>query len=136
MTMSFGPAPTKAEALRHTLIAEGGCICCWAFGEFHTPCEIHHLTIGGHHGQKRRGHAFTVGICTWHHRGGPAGMIFSYGPSYALTPNKFREVFGDDDALLAMQARRLRQVHDSYLISPGKYACPISSIASTATGFD
>lgn len=124
--MSFGtslPNPTKAEALRHDLIREGGCICCWIYAELHTPCEVHHLTVGGKHGAPRRGHAFTLGICVWHHRGvGSTSLIASVGPSYHHTPRKFREVFGNDDELMIVQARVLRRVHNSYLISPGIYA--------------
>lgn len=120
------PAATKAEALRMRLIVEGGCICCWEFAEVATPCEVHHLTVGGKHGQLRRGHRFTVGICPWHHRGEAqmpatvmAGLV---GPSYARQPLAFRQLFGDDEQLLRLQGLRLQQVHDSYLISPGVYA--------------
>lgn len=125
--MSFGsnslPNPTKAEALRHRLIVEGGCIACWLYAELHTPCEVHHLTTGGKHGQLRRGHAFTIGICPWHHRGvGRTSLIASVGPSFFHTPRTFREVFGTDDELLVVQAKILRQVHGTYLISPGIYA--------------
>jgi len=125
--VSFGssslPNPTKAEALRHRLIIEGGCIACWLYAELHTACEVHHLTTGGKHGQLRRGHAFTLGICPWHHRGvGSKSLIATVGPSYQHTPRKFREVFGTDDELMVVQARILRQVHNTYLISPGIYA--------------
>ena len=132
------PAPTVAESRRMDLIVEGGCICCWEFAELGVPCEVHHLTEGGHHGQLRRGHAFTVGLCGWHHRGSwdyatweaigrPAGKVYAsaaVGPSYARTPNAFREAFGGDDVLLQLQSRRLIQVAATYLIHPGRYADP------------
>ncbi|GAP66814.1 hypothetical protein MBSD_n2129 [Mizugakiibacter sediminis] len=100
--------PTKAQEARWDAIREKGCIACRTRGWVVTP-EIHHLTTGGKHGQKRLGHDYTIGLCAWHHRGVmPAGhterlMERSYGPSYALSPRAFRETFGNDDALLAFQ---------------------------------
>ena len=75
------------------------------------PAEIHHLTSGGKHGQKRLGHDHTIGLNRWSHRGEP---LTEYGwtaedcerilgPSYALSPSAFRERFGSDDELLALQ---------------------------------
>ena len=139
MAMSSAlPAPTVAEARRMDLIVQAGCICCWEFAEFGTPCEVHHLTIGEHHGAPRRGHAFTLGICGWHHRGErplplalrlgrpPTAQLLTelVGPSYARTPNAFREVFGGDEVLLRLQSRRLAEVAATYLIHPGRYADP------------
>lgn len=100
--------PTKAQALRFDAIKDVGCIACRLRGMRSVPCEIHHLTVGGRHGQKRRGHDFTVGLCSWHHRGvtaygNPALAEKVYGPSYALEPRRFREVFGNDDVLMAYQ---------------------------------
>lgn len=133
------PAPTVAESRRMDLIVQGGCICCWEFAELGTPCEVHHLTIGEHHGAPRRGHAFTVGICGWHHRGErplplclrlqrpPTAIYLTelVGPSYARTPNDFRRAFGGDDVLLALQSRRLAVVAATYVIHPGRYADPV-----------
>lgn len=97
--------PTKAQQARFDAIKEHGCIACRIRGMHAVPCEIHHLTIGGKHGQKRRGHDFTIGLCGHHHRGLPLwhAETFDAGPSYALEPRRFREVFGHDDALLAYQ---------------------------------
>jgi hypothetical protein len=72
-------------------------------------CEIHHLTVGGLHGQVRRGHDATIGLCAWHHRGVPAAVSERrsrvwLGPSYALEPAEFRSTFGDDDVLMAAQS--------------------------------
>ncbi|GAB3388216.1 hypothetical protein GCM10027432_24300 [Lysobacter fragariae] len=66
------------------------------------------MTIGGRHGQKRRGHDFTIGLCSWHHRGAnafgnPDLGLRTYGPSYALHARKFRETYGSDDQLLTYQ---------------------------------
>lgn len=98
--------PTKAQQARFDAIKERGCIAC-AMRGLNRMAEIHHLTVGGKHGQKRRGHDYTVGLCPWHHRGEntfyDASPEAIYGPSYALQPRKFREVFGQDDVLLAYQ---------------------------------
>lgn len=100
-------APTAAQAHRFALIKEIGCICCWIKGVPRVPADIHHLTIGGKHGQKRRGHDDTIGLCQWHHRGVlpylGAQLAAGLGPSYALEPRKFREQFGTDDQLLEFQ---------------------------------
>jgi hypothetical protein len=134
------PAPTVAESLRMGLITQGWCIACLAFADVCAHCEVHHLTTGGKHGQVRLGHAYTVGLCCWHHRGEiPLDLSLSMGtrraralvaevrgPSYAEEPSAFREAFGGDAGLLQLQARELRRVHDSFLISPGKYACPLN----------
>lgn len=91
-------------------IREAGCVCCRIDGRGAVACEVHHLTIGGRHGQRRRGHDATVGLCDWHHRGvqiegwSAADMERAYGPSYARSPRAFREHYGDDDRLLQYQA--------------------------------
>lgn len=100
--------PTKAEAARFCSIHAVGCIACLKNGNGPTFPQIHHLTVGGKHGQKRRGHRFTIGLCDWHHVGIHTGLYTSqveqhFGPSYAISPRKFREYFGSDDELLAMQ---------------------------------
>lgn len=90
-------------------IRDRGCIASRMRGLGKVPCEVHHLTGGGRHGQKRRGHRYTVGLSQWHHRGMvPDGWTKErarkvMGPSYALEPRAFREEFGDDDRLLAYQ---------------------------------
>ena len=96
--------PTKAQAARFAALREHGCIACHMRG-IDVVGEIHHLTVGGKHGQKRRGHDFTICLCAWHHRGEPTHLtaIYDLGPSYAREPRRFREVFGNDDALLAYQ---------------------------------
>lgn len=99
--------PTAAQVERFELIRECGCVACLIYG-LQTLPEIHHLTFGGRHGQKRRGHDFTIGLCSWHHRGDPGFSDrelceLAYGPSYALQPKLFRETFGQDDFLLAYQ---------------------------------
>lgn len=130
MAMSSAlPAPTKAEALRMRLIVECGCIACWWFAERTAWCEVHHLTVGGKHGAPRLGHAFTVGLCLWHHRGqlgslSARSMAREFGPSYAIEPALFRRRVGRDEGLLRLQSRRLADVVATYVLSPGRYADP------------
>lgn len=130
--MSFGssslPPPTKAEAMRMDLIVQAGCIACFMRG-YSSPCEVHHLTVGGKHGAPRRGHAFTIGLCPWHHRGvsggSPRYMAETFGASYARSATAFRLGFGDDPVLLQVQRARILSVVRSYLIPPGDFACPL-----------
>lgn len=61
---------------------------------------MHHQNLGAHAGQKRLGDEATIGLCPWHHRGIFKPPI-NVGPSLAKEPNRFREVFGSDDELLA-----------------------------------
>ena len=101
--------PTLAEQCRFERIKNTGCVVAHTLGLGWVYAEIHHLTIGGKHGQKRRGHEFTIGLNPWSHRGTPFGGMTGaecyemYGPSYALEARKFRQVFGNDDDLLAYQ---------------------------------
>ncbi|UHQ21911.1 Ref family protein [Lysobacter sp. 5GHs7-4] len=99
--------PTKAQVARWDFIREIGCVCCRINGIVRLP-EIHHMTVGGKHGQKRLGHDFTFGLCAWHHRGvnawGREGCgRFAYGPSFALEPTAFRKIFGTQEELLEFQ---------------------------------
>lgn len=107
--------PTLAEEYRFRLIKEIGCIAAHTLGLDWTYAEVHHLTLGGKHGQKRRGHAFTIGLNPWSHRGVPFGGLSAaecydmFGPSYALQSRLFRQTFGNDDDLLAYQNRLIAE---------------------------
>ena len=69
--------------------------------------EVHHLLSGN----KRRGHAFTVPLGSWHHRAALVGayahlvtrseMAEFCGPSLAMNSKAFRARYGTDDQLLA-----------------------------------
>lgn len=69
--------------------------------------QEHHLNLGGKAGQKRRGNAYSVPLCAWHHVAhAPNGMTkaratFLYGPSLAGHSKLFRSLYGSDDSLLA-----------------------------------
>lgn len=102
--------PTKAQQMRFDTIREIGCIVARALCLGYVPCEVHHLTLGGRHGQKRRGHDATIGLNPWSHRGEPFGGMPAarceelFGPSYARQPRKFRQEIGSDEYLLDLQA--------------------------------
>jgi hypothetical protein len=105
--------PTKAEADRMRRIKLlGVCMACRQKGFETELVEIHHLNEDGKAGQKRRGHRFTIGLCSWHHRGvvpqcwTKRDMEIFLGPP--LTDSrKFRFWFGQDDELLATQDQLL-----------------------------
>lgn len=115
--MSFGStkSPTKAEAARMAAISESTCVIARHLGLGYVPATVHHLTIGGRHGQKRRGHRFTVALNYWSHLGHPFGNYTAaeckamFGPSYAKEPRAFRELYSDDwllaetDAMIGWQ---------------------------------
>lgn len=90
-------------------IYEIGCIACRVRGWFNQPCQVHHLNLDQHAGQKRLGDESTIGLCPWHHVGEPVGSMTrdqtrqTFGPSMKHEPVKFREIFGSDQELLAKQ---------------------------------
>lgn len=101
--------PTAAQERRFESIREHGCIVARIRDLGFIPAEIHHLTIGGKHGAKRRGHDATIGLNSWSHRGVPldgwtiADCEARLGPSYARQPRAFRQEFGGDERLLQYQ---------------------------------
>lgn len=117
--------PTKAQRARFDALHEIGCIVAVMRGMKRVPCEIHHLTIGGRHGQKRRGHEFTIGLNPWSHRGetfsglNEAQCDTLFGPSYARQPRLFRQVIGQDDFLLGYQDELILQLHEQRIRDQG-----------------
>ena len=103
------PPPTSSDVRRFSAIKELGCIACRLREVGRIWPEIHHLTVTGRHGGKRRGHEASVGLCPWHHRGIPfLGLTLGSteavaGPSMKHTPRAFREEFGQDERLLEYQ---------------------------------
>ncbi len=81
-----------------------------------SPTEAHHCNVGGLAGQKRRGDAYQLPLCAFHHRGEPpAGMnkseaTYEYGPSLALDSKQFRFAYGTDDQLLALVELKLARL--------------------------
>lgn len=95
--------PTKADLARFDKLIKLGCIVTRLYHGKYAEPDIHHLLSGN----KRRGHRYTIPLSPWFHRGlPPTGMsqitaTMYLGPSLALTPKRFREHFGTDEALLA-----------------------------------
>lgn len=111
---SYYIKPTQSESDRMARIKEM-CICmaCRQRGLSVPFVEVHHLNEGGHAGQKRRGHRFTIGLCLWHHKGiverGLTAKVMEtmFGPSLARQSKAFRFWYGQDDDLLAEQDKLL-----------------------------
>ena len=103
-----------ARERRFRRIKEIGCLPCRMRGRFRMP-EIHHQNCGAHAGGARLGDEYTVGLCSWHHRGVPSeGMLGSetrvaLGPSLAREPNEFRREFGSDSEMLNEQNRLIAE---------------------------
>lgn len=109
----------KAD-LRDFAIRDIGCICCIQQGAGPNPCEKHHLNKGDQPGRKRRGEAFTVGLCQWHHVGRCWCNGFPVqrdcetcrtdrGPSWHHHKVAFLEAYGSGDTLLAFQEQKLAE---------------------------
>jgi hypothetical protein len=104
-----------------------GCIPCRRRGRLSVPGDMHHPTVGGHHGAPRLSDDIVLNICPWHHRGVPMfDMDHDWcrcymGPSYALEPNAFREEFGSEEELLA-ERNRLIERYDQNLVGGSRNA--------------
>jgi len=89
-----------------------GCLPCLLMGLPDRHAEVHHMLDGS--GEKRLGHAFTIGLCAWHHRGilnpgySSADMVDVYGVSYGKGSKVFVEAFGTELQLLEVQNFMLR----------------------------
>lgn len=95
-------APTVAEAARFEKIVALGCAACGFAPRCPCRTEAHHLLSGG----KRRGHKYTIPLCSWHHRGEPPSgfttreATVAFGPSLRLESRAFHARYGSDDELL------------------------------------
>jgi hypothetical protein len=105
----------KAD-LRDFAIRDLGCTACALYGVYPLPVDKHHLNAHDQPGGKRRGEAYTVGLCRWHHTGHcfTTGAITDcpecmtrLGPSWRHHKRAFINRFGDGDALLTEQNKRL-----------------------------
>ena len=79
---------TRQEKRRIGILKMVGCIICKQ-----SPCHAHHLLSGG----VRRGHLYTIGLCSGHHTEGFMGT----GTSYHGNKKLFHKLYGTDDELLA-----------------------------------
>lgn len=95
--------PTKAEQARIDSFRHIGCIVSRVFYGEHVDYDVHHLTDCG----RRLGHAFTIPLSPWYHRGVvPDGLTHAealdyFGPSLALSKLKFIQRFSTERQLLA-----------------------------------
>lgn len=108
-------SPAEIEQMRR-ITADGRCVACHIHGKAtRMDLERHHFTSGGHHGQKRMGDANVIGLCRYHHQSVPlmfhsdAEMVAEYGPSFKEHANAFRETFGRQEQLLAVQMQMLEE---------------------------
>ena len=82
-----------------------GCLCCLKEGYPGVPVDVHHIVDKGYR-EHSGGHAATLPLCPWHHRGVPPGglsideALFRVGPSLALHKKRFVETFGTERHLL------------------------------------
>lgn len=107
MSRKSTDAPTAEDEVRFAAIKKAGCIVARLRGQGFLECEIHHLTITA--GSVRRGHAYTIGLNPWTHRGEPingwsADKCYELlGPSLKLHGRAFKAAFGGDMTLLKHQ---------------------------------
>ena len=90
--------PNKDEIRRYRALKELGCIACRINGVTRVAIpEIHHLVEGN----KRLGNAYTIPLCTWHHRGEASSQWEKLkGPSLARSKREFIEESGTERELL------------------------------------
>ena len=109
-------AQTKEDKRRFSLLSQVGCICCKQFGIHNEWIQAHHIVEGN----KRRGHQFTLPLCTWHHEGvPPEGMTREQtealvGPSLK-SKKRFDEVFEGEMELLEKVNDILREIEESFV---------------------
>lgn len=100
------PKPTKAEQARFDAFRHIGCIVSGS-----REYEVHHLTDGG----RRLGHAFSIPLHPWYHRGVPyagfsqAAMTERFGPSLAKSKPQFESKFGSELELLELTNKKLER---------------------------
>lgn len=117
-----GPKATPAQKARWDRLREIGCICCrmnaahgyqsTPIDPVNNPIEMQHLLSGA----RRMGHGETVALCHWHHQGkrlvffdrGYAEQAKLFGPSFGHEPNRFRSLYGREEAQLEYQEALLQ----------------------------
>lgn len=103
---------------RFNRIYEVGCVACYKRGWFN-ECQVHHLNLDQHAGQKRLGDEQSIGLCPYHHVGEPiCGLTLiqcrrALGPSMKHEPVKFRQVFGSDQDLLRLQNELIEEAESN-----------------------
>lgn len=97
--------PTKSERIRmHLMKHDLGCIVTRIKRGIYAPPDIHHILDGG----RRLGHAHTIPLTPWYHRGiittehTTKEMLDMFGPSMALDKRAFEKKFGTESELLKL----------------------------------
>lgn len=108
-----GPYRKQKDNYRFIEIQERGCVPCFLEARLQgrewvpQPCDMHHVN--------QSDHQQTYGNCPWHHRGVPHSWSNSwemkqyFGPSMAIEPKKYRQRYGSEVELLALQNKMLLQ---------------------------
>lgn len=103
---------TNAEKRRFLRLQELGCICCHIEGLGYVPAEIDHIVDKGYR-RLSGGHAATIPLCPYHHRGVPPSGFSEdtargyAGPSKRLHRKLFIKTYGTDRELLAVVNKRI-----------------------------
>jgi hypothetical protein len=111
--------PTKAEQARLDAIHAMPCICCHLMGiEQPSKTEAHHIVDKGYR-KHSGGHAATLPLCAWHHRGDVLGcgryadpptianVERAIGPSLQGNKKLFVKKFLTERELLAIVDKKL-----------------------------
>lgn len=124
-----GRKPASAAEIEQMrrITADGRCVACHIHGKAtRMRLERHHFTVGGLHGQKRMGDGNVIGLCSYHHRNehlfghSDAEMESEYGPAYSQRPVAFRETFGRQEQLLAVQMQMLEESEARHTAAQGE----------------
>ncbi len=105
----------RAEQRRFSRLQEIGCIACLKEGLGHVPPDVHHIVDKGYR-RLSGGHAATIPLCPYHHRGVPPSgftedtAMFAAGPSLALHKKRFIHTYGTERELLAEVDKRIAQI--------------------------
>ena len=121
---------SSAADLRLSAIHDLPCIACALRGRVHHtavcgPTEAHHLVDKGYRALSG-GHAATIPLGRWHHRGvpffalTPRMMETLYGPSRELAKKRFVAEFGSDRELLELTDRWLATGELKRSVSPDR----------------
>jgi len=114
MKSKSSQAPTKAEVIRMSRMAEAGCLACKQLG-YYRQGQVHHILSGGNRIRNGYGteHRYTICLCPWHHMGQTdheyttVQMEHMLGPSLALDKPAFEKRFGNEWDLLDTQDKLL-----------------------------
>ena len=106
--------PTTAERKRIDAMLQLGCVLTWAKFGRQVNAECHHITVA----RKRLGHAYTIPLSSWYHRGvpdpgfTPRDMRRDYGASLADGSKAFCRSHGYTELDLWIHVQHLLGLDD------------------------